>query len=167
VDEATNRECRRVRRLLIDRALSDRPREALSADADAHLRDCPACARRAGTLAATPALLATAADASAPLYPGALRGRTLAAIATRPAPRYRRLAWAIAPAGALALLLSFALPAWLLSIPLSNLLNSEVLALAVALFVVHAAGVVPAGLCTVLALRHRATGTRLEEVFHE
>lgn len=154
--------CRRARQELIDHAASDAPAERRPAELEAHLRDCAACARQSALLESVPAILA-----GAPLYDRALRARTLATLATRRGGPDKRLAWIVAPVGALAVLLSFALPTWLLSIPLSNLLNSNVLALALALFVVHAAGVLPAGFCTVMALRQRTHGIRLEEVFHE
>jgi hypothetical protein len=156
----------------MEQALSDRPGASPPAEVDAHLRDCADCARRAATLESIPALIAAGAEAAGtdhgrPLYDGALRARTLAAAARQTSALERRLAWLVAPAGALVVLISFALPAWLLSIPLSNLLDSRVLALGLALLAVHATGVIPAGLCTILALRHRATAHRLEEVFHE
>ena len=160
--EPVSPDCRRTRRRLIDHAASDAPGAPRPATVEAHLRDCAACARQATTLDSIPALLA-----GAPLYDGALHARTLAVVVPRPSARDRRLAWVVAPAGALAVTLSFALPTWLLSIPLSNLLNSQLAALGLALFAVHAAGVIPAGLCTVLVLRRRAPSVGLEEVFHE
>lgn len=102
-----------------------------------------------------------------PLYGEALRRRTLERVETDTGSRDRRLAWIVAPVAALALVVSFALPAWLLSIPIMRVVESQVLALALGLFIVHVAGVLPAGLCTVLALRNRERDGRLEEVFHE
>jgi hypothetical protein len=102
-----------------------------------------------------------------PLYDEVLRRRTLEAVNSNTESRDRRLAWVVAPVAALALMVSFALPAWLLSIPIMKVVESQLLALALGLFIVHVAGVLPAGLCTVLALRHRERDGRLEEVFHE
>ena len=104
---------------------------------------------------------------SAPLYDEALRRRTLEAVSTNTESRDRRLAWIVAPVAVLALLVSFALPAWLLSIPIGKVVESQLLALGLGLFIIHVAGILPAGLCTVLALRHRERDGRLEEVFHE
>ena len=101
-----------------------------------------------------------------PLYGDALRRSTLDRVRAHAESRDHRLAWMIAPAAALALMVSFVLPAWLLSIPISRVVESQLLALALGLFIVHVAGVLPAGLCTVLALRHRERDGRLEEVFH-
>jgi hypothetical protein len=100
------------------------------------------------------------------LYGPDLRRRSLAAVEARVEARQRRLAWLLAPGAALVVLLTFALPAWLLSIPLTGLLDSDILGVGLALVIIHVLGLIPAGLCTVFVLRHHVRQTRLEEVFH-
>ena len=159
--ETPKAECVRVRESLLDRAMADRPVESLPDAMEDHLRACAACARHAEGLRSAPALFTRP-----PLYDNALRARTREAVESRAESRDRRVAWLAAPAAALTIFMSFAVPTWLLSIPLSSLVESDLLALALALFIVQAAGVIPAGFCTVLAMRRHAPGGDLEEVFN-
>jgi hypothetical protein len=160
--EPPGAECTRAKEKLLERALAEPPGSARPVELEAHLERCPSCARYAAALRSAPTLLGGQG-----LFGSDLRRRTVAAIEARAEAKQRRLAWLLAPAAALVIFLSFALPAWLLSIPLSGLLGSDLLALAVGLFIVHVLGVIPAGLCTLLLLRHRLQQNRLEEAFHE
>jgi hypothetical protein len=160
--EPPGAECTRAKEKLLDQALTEAPDAAAPAELEAHLARCLPCERYAAGLRSAPALLG-----GQHLFGADLRRRTVAAIEARAEAKQRRLAWLLAPAAALVIFLSFALPAWLLSIPLSGIVGSDALALALGLVIVHALGAIPAGLCTVLVLRHRLQQNRLEEVFHE
>jgi len=130
VNDFNETDCRRARKLLLDRALARSPGATIPEGGAAHLRDCPSCARYEESMRIAPRLFSTG-----PLYGAALRRRTLERVETDTRSRDRRLAWLVAPVAALVLLVSFVLPGWLLSIPISNLVESQLLALALGLFI--------------------------------
>lgn len=159
------RDCRRVQRQLLARALADPPPAAGGPDpqlrtaADAHLARCPACRRYAAGLATAPEVFPPRR-----LYGPDLRRRTLTATAdVRPSPRWT-LALPLALAAILAPLMAFAAPTWLVALLVSYLVDTASLALLLSFVLVHASGAVVVTFCAATLLRRHQPNLTPQEV---
>lgn len=155
----TNPECRKIKEILVEQALSSGA-DTLSSDAAVHLENCESCRNYAEGVKAAPLLFQ-----GTPLYNRALKGRTLAAVEGSRRSGDWQLGILFSVPIALSTLLSFYIQVYLVCLALPEALGTGPITWALSIAVVTAFGAAAGFAGLAVLTRNGTRHKRLQEVF--